>query len=217
VKPGFSNENCDSIVVEKWLHAGKAFFGGALFLVNLMVPFSCRTDEKEYVSAIQDRAHVPGMKTDSVTTLISDSGRIRYKLTTKVCEVYDKSTDPYWFFPKKIHFERFDDSLRIESKLQSDTARNFYRRKVWELKKNVRIINMAGETFETSLMYWDQRMGRIYSDSFIRIEKKEVILSGTGFESNQLLTKYTIFKPNGPVYIDSAEPDSLKMDSNTSK
>jgi hypothetical protein len=78
------------------------------------------------------------MRGDSIVTLISDSGRIRYKVITATWLIYDQAPDPYWFFPEKIYFERFDDSMRIESIVKSDTARYYTKRKLWELKKMCR-------------------------------------------------------------------------------
>lgn len=173
---------------------------------------SCRKENKQFLPAFGPRDTVPAMVTDSVTTLISDSGRIRYRILTPLWKVYDKAYEPYWQFPKRVHLERFDDSLRVESVIECDTAKYFTRRKLWELKGNVLIINLNGETFETSLLYWDQRTARIYTDSFIRIEQREAILSsGMGFESNQSMTQYTIFEPYGPIYLDDEQPDSLTM------
>ena len=100
----------------------------------------------------------------------------------------------------------------VESVLDCDTARYFTGKKLWELKKNIRIVNLEGKLFESQLLYWDERSQRVYSDSFIRIEEKKVILSGYGFESNQTFTKYRIFKPNGPIDMESDQPDSLQMD-----
>jgi len=178
----------------------------SLLLLPCLLP-SCNQENKEFVASFAKRDTVPGMYTDSVTTLISDSGRIRYRVKTPVWKIFDKAYEPYWFFPKRIHLERFDDSLRVESVIECDTARFFVRRHLWELKNKVLIVNLAGETFETSSLYWDQREGRIYSDSFIRIEQKNVILTGVGFESNQTMTRYSIKKPNGPLYLDETKTE----------
>lgn len=185
-----------------------------ILVFTLLLPSlttSCRKENKDFLPAFGPRDTVPAMVTDSVTTLISDSGRIRYRVLTPLWKIYDKAYEPFWLFPERVHLERFDDSLRVESVIECDTAKYFTRRKLWELKGHVLIVNLDGETFETSLMYWDQRAARVYSDSFIRIEQREAILSGTGFESNQTMTKYTILKPNGPIYLDNDQPDSLMM------
>ncbi len=206
MKAGFSSVNFDPVLMPA---STQRKTGMILVLSLLLLPcliVSCNKENKEFVPSFTNRDTVPGMYTDSVTTLISDSGRIRYRMLTPVWEIFDKANEPYWFFPKRIHLERFDDSLRVESVVECDTARFFVSRHLWELKKNVLIVNLAGETFETSILYWDQREGRIYSDSFIRIEQKNVILTGVGFESNQTMTKYSIKNPNGPLYLDEEGP-----------
>ena len=193
-------------------------FTSALSVVVLLfLSAACSSDKKDFLPKFEDRSAVPGMYTDSVTTLISDSGRIRYRIITEVWKVFDKASDPYWFFPKKIYFERFNDSLKTESLVQSDTARYYTNRKLWELKKHVRMVSLKGENFETALLYWDQRQQRIYSDSFIRIEQKDQVITGYGFESNETLTKYKIFKVEAIFPIDSAESDSMGMDAKASK
>lgn len=181
--------------------------------VLLFLSSSCSNKNDDFLPTFKDRGSVPGMYTDSVTTLISDSGRIRYRIYCKQWKIFDKSFEPYWFFPNKLHFERFNDQMVVESVLDCDTARYFTGRKVWELKNNVRIVNMQGELFESQLLYWDERSQRVYTDSFIRIEEKNAIISaGKGFESNQTFTKYRILKPSGPIDMESDQPDSLQMD-----
>lgn len=175
--------------------------------VILFLSPSCKREKTDYLPNFNSRDSVPGMRADSIVTLISDSGRIRYKVITDAWLVYDQATDPYWFFPEKIYFERFDDSLRIESIVKSDTARYYTKRKLWELKNNVEVMNLSGEKFETPLLYWDQNSHRIYSDSFIRIEQKGSISIGYGFESNESLTKYSILNNKGDFPLDPVQDE----------
>ncbi len=168
----------------------------------LVLTAACSNDKPQYIKSFKNRSNVAGMYTDSVTTLISDSGRIRYRVVSEVWKVYDQAVEPYWYFPKKVYFERFNDSLHTESLVQCDTANYYTRIKLWRLRKNVKMINLKGETFETSLLFWDQRGQRIYSDSFIRIEQQDQILTGYGFESNEQLTRYHILKPTAVFPID---------------
>jgi LPS export ABC transporter protein LptC len=169
----------------------------------MLFSVACSSEKKDFLPNFADAKKVPVIYTDSVTTLISDSGRIRYRVKTEVWEILDKISDPCWYFPKKVYFERFNDSLKIESVVQCDTARYFTSRGVWELKKHVKLINLKGEKFETSLLYWDQSQQRIYSDSFIRIEQKDRVLTGYGFESNQTLTKYEIRNGGAQLPVDT--------------
>jgi len=176
---------------------------GVLSMAALMlVPIACNSDQPQYVHKFKNRTTVPGVYTDSVTMLISDSGVIRYRVISEVWKIYDKAAEPYWYYPKKVYFEKFNDSLKTESMVSSDTAKYYYRRKLWELRKNVKIINLKGDQFETSLLYWDELSRRIYSDSFIRIEQGDQVMMGYGFESNDQLTDYRIKKPTGDLPVD---------------
>jgi LPS export ABC transporter protein LptC len=179
-----------------------AWFPTTIGLVLLLLVTGCNSDKPQYVRAFTDRGKVPVMYTDSVTTLISDSGRIRYRVVSEVWKVYDKAAEPCWYFPKKVYFERFNDGMKTESLVQCDTAWYFTRLRKWELRKHVTLVNLKGERFETAQLFWDQRAQRIYSDSFIRIEQQDQILTGYGFESDERLIKYRIHKPTGVFPVD---------------
>lgn len=177
--------------------------------VILFLSVSCSSNEKDFLPNLKDRKLAAVLSTDSVTTLISDSGLVRYKIITAEWDVYDSTEVPYWFFPKKVYLERYNDSLEVESTISCDTARFYSKKELWELKKNVRIENSKGERFTTELMYWDQKKMKVYSDKYIKIVQKNIILSGYGFESNQSFTNYTIFDPNGPINIEESQTDSV--------
>ena len=70
---------------------------------------------------------------------------------------------------------------------------------------------MEGKTFETSLLFWNQKEEKIYTDKYIRIQEEDKIITGIGFESNQDMTQYKIFNSQGifPVS-ESAVTDSNK-------
>ena len=160
-----------------------------LFLLSA----SCGKKKNDLIPNLGDRKTIPGMKLDSVTTLISDSGVIRYRVVAEKWDAYDKADDPYWLFPRKVYFERFNDTLVIESTVEADTAWYYYDKKLWILKQNVKVLNLTGERFTTTLPYWSQEKHRVWSDtSFIRIEQDRQVITGHGFESNEQMTKYTI-------------------------
>jgi hypothetical protein len=49
---------------------------------------------------------------------------------------------------------------------------------------------------------WSEERKKLYSTEFVRIESPTEILEGYGFESDQQLKNYTIFKPSGVRYPD---------------
>ena len=65
------------------------------------------------------------MVTNDVSTLISDSGRTRYKIVANVWEIYDKAKEPFWYFPEGFYLERYDAGFNIEATIVADTAWNY--------------------------------------------------------------------------------------------
>ena len=180
---------------------------------------SCKKDEQKLVDLVYDPLTVPSMSTDTSTTLISDSGVTRYKLVTKKWQIFDKVPDPYWLYPDGIYLEQFDSVFNVEATVEADSAWNFTNKRLWRLRGNVYIKNRLGDEFRTDELFWNQTERKIYSDKYIEIKKGLTETKGYGFETNERMTEYKIFRPfegkvpfsEGPV-----QPDSLQAVSNQS-
>lgn len=153
--------------------------------------------EKEETVPTIDRASRPSLHAMDVQTLVSDSGVVRYRVNTKEWLVYDKKEEPYWDFPVGLRLERFDPNMKVDAEIQSKYAIYQTNLKLWDLRDSVVATNLEGEHFECNQLFWDEKAERIYSNGEIKIKKKDRIIFGKGFESNQTLTKYTIQKPEG--------------------
>ena len=162
------------------------------------------------MNAIEDRSLMPVLDAQQVTTLISDSGVTRFRITAPEWQVYDKATPSYWEFLRGIYLEQFDKNLRTAATLRADYAYYDEQSEIWHLTGNVFATNVNGEQFETPELFWSQKDERIYSDSAISITRppavtansgenkpKATVIKGVGFESNQEMTKYTIRRPTG--------------------
>ena len=170
-----------------------------IVLVTIVVLFfytACGSKDTETFDLKFDPETTPSMNTDSVTTLISDSGITRYKLVADNWQVFDKAAEPFWYFPEGIYLERFDSLFQVEAKILADSAWNYTDKRLWRLKGNVDIRNMEGEKFLSDELFWDQKEQRVYSDKYIEIKRGETELKGYGFESNQAMTEYRIFRPH---------------------
>ncbi len=158
---------------------------------------ACKDEKTEVVSLNVVVDSVPTMTTHTVTTLISDSGQIRYRVTTDNWLVYDEAQVPMWRFPDGLYLEKFDKDFGIEATVQCDSATYFSQRGLWRLDGNVNILNTVGEKFLSQQVFWDQRLNKVYSDSFIHIERADRTIEGYGFESNDKMTNYRITNPTG--------------------
>lgn len=185
-------------------------------MVMLLLSTSCSGKKKELGAAITERDSMAMMETRGVTTLISDSGVISYRIKAEEWLVFDRKNPPHWSFEKGVYLEKFDTLFQVVASIKADTAYFYTKKELWKLIGNVDIRNLKGERFNTDLLYWDQKKERVYSDQFVRIEQPDRIITGRGFESNQEMTVYTIHKPEGTFYVDqeatAAPADTLRAD-----
>ena len=149
----------------------------------LLFTASCNGDNKEVVVVAFDPETTYTLRTTDYTTQFSDSGITRYRAIAKEFLKFDKAKEPFSYFPEGIYVEKFDTLFNIEASLKADTAYNYEKKGLWKLIGNVRVENLEGKKFETSLLFWDQ--------------KEEKIITGIGFESNQNMTQYKIFNSQG--------------------
>jgi Protein of unknown function (DUF1239). len=169
----------------------------------------CPEERKVDISKNLHPGNMPSMVTHNVNTLISDSGVTQYKIVTPVWYVYDQVDTPYWYFPKGLYLQKFDPQFRVTATVAADSARFFRVQKLWKLEGNVEMTKAPKDLFLSPRVFWDQRRQRLYSDTFIHIENSTHVLEGTGFESDERLTKYRILRPTGifPVDRDNLQPD----------
>ena len=163
----------------------------------LLFTVACSKEVKEVVDATYDSEKSYTMKATQVNTLISDSGITRYRIEAAEWIVFGKAKEPYWYFPEGIYVEKFDTLFHSEASIKADTAYYFDKKGLWHLIGNVEVESLQGEQFDTSELFWDQKKEKVYSDKYIRIQQKEQIITGVGFESNQNMTRYKIFNSQG--------------------
>lgn len=166
-------------------------------VVILFLSVSCSKKKQPITEAITNRDSVPVMVTRDVSTYISDSGVVRYKIIAKEWKVFDRLDPSMWTFEKGVYLEKFNNDFSIEATIIADTAYYYDKKELWELRSNVHIENEQNEKFDTNLLFWDQKTEKVYSDQYIRIQQEKKIITGTGFESNQQFTNYAIKKTQG--------------------
>ena len=171
-----------------------------LFFIAL--PSSCTRKKDKLDDSVTSRDSLPLMNTGGMTSLVSDSGYIRYRIIADEWLIFDKMTPSFWSFEKGVYVERFDTLMQVDAHIEADTAYYFDKDRLWELRSNVKIVNLEGVTFTTDLLYWNQITEKIYSDAFVTIVDDDNTLHGYGFDSDQTLQNYVIRKPRGVGYIE---------------
>lgn len=168
-----------------------------------------------YAPNVENRDSLPILKSIGVSTLISDSGIIRYKIISEDWFIYDKKDPTYWSFEKGMFLEKYNEDYHVEAYITADTAYYYDFKRLWELRGRVVMKNEKGETFKTSLLFWDQNEHRIYSTAYMEIKGIEQQLSGYNFSSNESMTDYIIHSSKGAFPLDkekeTPKPNAQKM------
>ena len=175
------------------------FIGTTAAALAVVVPIfvtSCNSVQEESVM-IENRDSMAVMSTYGVRTIISDSGRISYRIDAEEWLIFDRRQPPYWAFEKGVYLEKYDYEMNVEATIKCDTAYYYSEQKLWKLIGNVDIRNPKNERFYTDLMYWNQEEEKIYSDAYIKIEQEEQTTEGIGFSSNQNMTQWEIKNTKG--------------------
>ena len=159
--------------------------------------FACGKKDVQQSHESLPREKVPVLITDSVSTLISDSGVTRYRIETPQWLIYDRTEPPYQEFPQGIYLEQFDINLAVQASLKADYTYYDENAQQWTLRGNVHALNRKGEEFDTPELKWDQKSHRVFSDTSIHITREKSIIEGIGFDSNEEMSKYTILNPTG--------------------
>ncbi len=159
---------------------------------------ACTGSEQEDVIP-EKHDSLPFMRTYGVSTMISDSGVVRYKIIGEEWLYYQNEENHTfkWVFEKGLFFEKFDNNFNVEAFINCDTAYYYSDERLWELRSRVVMHNTKGETFKTSILFWNQNTHVIYSPAYMVIDGIEQDLEGYDFRSNEQMTEYLIHQSSG--------------------
>ena len=124
-----------------------AFLALAIFIV------SCSKGSVSQSENSCPREQVAALITDSVSTLISDSGITRYRIEAPQWLVYDRTEPPYQEFPSGIYLEQFDENLAVQASLKADYAYYDETEQQWTLREKSIIEGVGFDSNEEMTKY----------------------------------------------------------------
>ena len=190
----------------------KLFHLFCLSLCLLCCFFSCSNSEEHVAEAVNEKDSLPFMHAIGVSTLISDSGVIRYHLVAEEWDIFNHPERPSsWRFCKGMLMERFDTAFHIDMYVQADTA-YLHNQRLWELRGRVRIRNVENTRFFTEELFWDMDRHEMWNHQFMRIVTPDRTLHGTNFRSNETMTRYAVTNSVGDFPAGDIESDSTGTD-----
>lgn len=161
------------------------------------------------------RDSMPQLHSVGVSTLISDSGVIRYRLVAEEWDIYTPANQSAtWKFIKGLLMLRLDTHLNVDLYVQADTA-YLHQQKVWELRGRVRIRNVEGTRFNTEELFWDLSKHEMWNHAHMTIITPERTLQGTEFQSNESMTRYSVMNSSGDFPMSDAEGETSEEQPDT--
>jgi LPS export ABC transporter protein LptC len=169
---------------------------------------ACSTEGGRTSQKVQTEDSLPFMHSVGVSTLISDSGVIRYHLVAEEWDIYTPTKQAAtWKFIKGLLMLRLDESLDVDLYVQADTA-YLHKQQTWELRGRVRIRNVQGTIFKTEELFWDLDKHEMWNHTYMTIITPERTLEGTEFRSNEQMTRYSVANSKGDFPMSDAEDTS---------
>lgn len=175
-----------------------------LFLPIILLLFSCRTKvSKDIPADLLDNSKIAAMEAHDFETLYSDSGVVKYHLTTPRLLVYDDPKQPYKDFPEGFLLQRYDRNRKIVSQMSGNHGKYFDVEKKWEADGNVVLVNSEGDTLRSEELKYHETEDLIFSDKFVSIRKGDQFITGTGgFKSDAQMTRWSFIKTKGHLYVE---------------
>lgn len=171
-------------------------------LLVLLFFIACKPNKPEEINDLTNIKEFPTIAIEDLTTVITDSGKIKFRFITPEMLQFDKKENPTIEFPKGLHLVIYDKLEEIDGQIKSEIATYYENDELWELRKDVEAINTQGEVINTELLFWDMKKKKIYSDEFIKITTDTEIITGYGFESDEKMQNYKIKNISGVLSIE---------------
>ncbi len=170
-----------------------------LICVSLVILISC--DEGKVVPKMKNDIHNLETQPDQISyeteVFFADSSFTKAILKAKRARVYQARFETILDGGVYVQFFQRQSSKKV-SYLTSDSARIDERTKNMLAGGNVIVISDSTNTkLETSLLEWDNTTQKLYSTEYVKVTSPSETIQGYGFESDQSLSNYKIFKVSG--------------------
>jgi LPS export ABC transporter protein LptC len=169
------------------------------FLMILFFILGCKNDESVIEAWSKKKVMVDVGK--DIVSYLSQEGQVKAKLTAPLMLRYNADT-VYTEFPKTLHVDFYDDSAKIETRLDSKHGKYFENLNKVYLWDSVVVINVQGDTLKSNDLWWDQNKKLFYTDNYAEYRTKDKqIFPGKGLEATQDFTRITFKHPVGTVEV----------------
>ena len=134
-------------------HIHSVFKGVCRLCFALFLFSGCENDPKDIDNWTKRVDMIEEAK--NIESYLSQGGTLRAKLISPLMYRYQKDTI-YTEFPKTLHVDFYDDSMRVESRLTALYGKYMENLNKVYLRDSVTVINVEGDTLRCPELWWDQ-------------------------------------------------------------
>lgn len=166
-----------------------------LLCAVLIMITGCEEKIRPSVISTVDSRTLPQQESWNSTITVSDSGRVTAIIFAGYIRVFESDQKTYLSQGVKVRF--FNTKGIQTSELTSNEGTVDEMTNNLEARKNVVVVSSDSSHMMTEQLFWDNDRQLIYTPAFVRITTKKDKLQGHGFESDQGLNNYRIFRVTG--------------------
>ncbi len=150
---------------------------------------------KPAISSIGLGRDIPTQESWNAKIIFTDSGRVTAVLRAGHIALFQQKR--YTELDSSITVDFYDQQQRHTSVLTALRGRVNDITHDFEAHGNVVVVSDSGTTLMTEDLYWSNKTQKVNTPSFVDITSPTEHIQGHGFESDQGLKHYTVFKVTG--------------------
>jgi LPS export ABC transporter protein LptC len=179
------------------MHFKRLFFLFSYFTALIFISTGCGSDKiqppkTDFISSDS----IPAQQSFNSEVTFSDSGKVKAILYAGRIRVYSKFNYTLVDSGAKVDFYK---AGVYNSTLTGKRGKIFDASKDVEVYDSVKLVSQDGSVLTTNKLLWVNKTQKIKSDEFVHITTKTDDIQGYGFEADQNLKNYVIYKVSGEV------------------
>lgn len=169
----------------------------SLLIVFFYFFSGCGSEKIEPVKTnLESTDSIPSQTSYDATVTFSDSGKVKAILKAGRIRVFSKFN--YTIVDENAVVDFYKNGVHA-STLTGKWGKVYDATKDVEVYDSVKLVSDEGSTLTTNKLYWVNKTQKIKSDDYVHIITKTEDIRGYGFEADQSLKNYIIYKVSGEV------------------
>lgn len=182
---------------------------GVMFLVSCQTPENVVKTQKAKIKTPPDVVY-------NMNLNYMDSGRVTTHVEAAKVVLLQEDGHTKSRFDKGIEVKFYAPDGTVKNSLKGDFAIWDNTDSIARIERNVEVLNEAGDTLFTSILYWDQIEEQIFTPKMVHIVSPTKDVWGRGMVADQNFKKYRLGSISGRIRMNQEEEtkqDSLQSNS----